>query len=277
MLRLGVFSDLHLRVQGGRSAAWHGPFDFDGVPERVRLALAHFAAHRVDAVVALGDLAHDGDDTSLDAALGLLAEAGVPTFAVPGNHDGDRDHFAVAAERAVITQPGGAGVALDGGRLHAVTLEGDEAGGFRAGLPVVDADPSPLVIASHFPVLSQDMAPLAASGLAFPPDLDNRAELAAALAGMGRPVVVLSGHLHVHASLADGALLQLLVPAVIEAPMQAAVIDIDPRGPAVTRTAVALTGDGGLQRGPVFGAAVERWRFADDGWQLAASVSGAAA
>jgi hypothetical protein len=132
------------------------------------------------------------------------------------------------------------------------------------------------VIASHFPLLDCG-GPLAGSSLSFPPGLANRESLAAAIHAAGPAVVVLSGHLHARASVTDGTVLQLLMPAVVEAPMEATVVDIDAEAGVVTRTAVALSALTDPPCRPILGSSLERWRLEDGRWQLMAFAHDAAA
>src|SRR5690606_5511938 len=80
----------------GRRDRWHNEYDFGGVEERLRKAAELFAAEAVDLVVALGDLAHDGDEPSLRRALAPLAD-GPPLLVVGGNHDGAQPTAALRA------------------------------------------------------------------------------------------------------------------------------------------------------------------------------------
>jgi len=83
-LRFGVLSDVHI---GGRKAA----------PERLKLALAHLAAQRVDAVLIAGDIAHSGLIKEMERFAAIWYEAfpggraadgrEVKLMIVSGNHD----------------------------------------------------------------------------------------------------------------------------------------------------------------------------------------------
>ena len=70
-MRLGVVNDLHFTADPAARAAWHHEYDFAGVPARLGDAAAAFAD--IDAVVALGDLTHFGDEASTRAVLERLA------------------------------------------------------------------------------------------------------------------------------------------------------------------------------------------------------------
>lgn len=87
VLRLGAVADSHLAPAGTPPACWHNAHDLTGAHDRLAAALALLGSAGVDAVAVLGDLAHLGDDVSLDAGTRLLEAAGLPVFVVPGNHD----------------------------------------------------------------------------------------------------------------------------------------------------------------------------------------------
>ena len=96
-----------------------------------------------------------------------------------------------------------------------------------------------MVVASHFPILSEAYK-VAAAGLPYAGDLVNRADVEARLVGDPRPKLVLSGHIHARCSTHAGPLLQLTVGALIEPPFDATIVEIDPSGLGVHRTARRL-------------------------------------
>jgi predicted phosphodiesterase len=242
--RLGVISDLHWVAGPPPEASWHNPFDFAGLPERLDRALRLFADERVDAVVVPGDLTHLGDPASTEAVARRLAKgARGPVLAVAGNHDG---HLEPAEELV-------AGV-----RVAGVAIEGDDAG-FRWNGATLRAD----VLVSHFPVLSRAER-LEAHGLAYPADLLNRDDL---LEHLGRPVLVLSGHIHARESHAEGRVLQLSAGALVEAPYEAAIVDVHTSPAFRVRRRVHLLGPPAA-RDPVLAPADETWDF-DGGWRCA--------
>jgi predicted phosphodiesterase len=255
-VRLGVVSDVHWCVGEPPDAAWHNPFDFAGLGARLERALALFAAAEVDAVVALGDLTHAGDEASMRAALERLA----PRLAVAGNHDClERDDQ--------LARCGGSGAAIEvaGVRVAGVAIETDSRGdAFRwrrdGGPPVAD------VLASHYPVLSR-VEPVAARGLAYSGDLVDRAALAQHAGRDGRPVLVLCGHLHVRDSHAEGPVLQLAAGALVEPPFEVALVDVSrtPAGMVVSRR-VHVLGPSAGGRDPVLAPSEETWTY-DGGWR----------
>jgi predicted phosphodiesterase len=83
----------------------------------------------------------------------------------------------------------------------------------------------PLIWASHFPVVSLRRK-IEACGWAYAGDLANRRDALAVLRGLARPVVVLSGHLHVRSHAVSGNVLQLGQAALAESPHDASVITL---------------------------------------------------
>lgn len=223
-MKLGVLSDVHLPARPDERGAWHNPYDYAGLRVRVQRALRWFSLEGIDGLVVLGDLAEHGDLDSLRAALALLHTGWRgPTVVVEGNHDclerDDQLERARARCRARLVPH----VPAAETTLLGVQLRTRGAGHDGAWPPI--SGPGPVVVASHFPVLSRRRA-LAARGLRYAGDLVNRGELERALLDGGGPVVVLSGHLHVRDAHHEGALLQLSMAAVVEPPFECAVVEV---------------------------------------------------
>ena len=263
IVRFGVVTDLHAVQDVTRRAAWHNPYDFAGVEERRTRALELFASEGVDRVLLLGDLAHDGDLPSLRRML-RARELPAPALAVGGNHDGVRPTDRLAAA-------GPESLGLPGWR--AVRHGPVRVAGLRVLRPAkrrwVSARPpalrtwgdEPVLLASHFPVLSRAAA-VRARELPYAGDLADRAAVAAPLLARAAPTVVACGHLHVRDSIAEGALLQLSLGASIEPPFEATVLDLEIDGAAleVTRVAHEL-GQAPERRDPRLVGPRETWRF----------------
>jgi predicted phosphodiesterase len=270
-MRLGLVSDLHVTMDPDRRASWHNPYDFAGVPGRIEAARAVFQRAGVDAVIACGDFTHDGDEQSTRLALGRLsADLGRPLLVVAGNHDlRERDD---QLERCL--PDGGRMLAANGWanangvRLTGVPVERDAT--TRAsrwtGEGVLVADGRPHVVASHFPVLSR-AARMRELGLAYPRELDNRAELCDHVAGAG-PAIVLSGHIHARESHANGNVLQLSAGALVESPYEVAVVDVRvSRGRVRVRRRAHSFGPPPAGPNPAIASADERWTFATGSWK----------
>lgn len=265
-MRLGVVSDLHFTADPAARAAWHNEYDFAGVPARLGDAAAAFAD--VDAVIALGDLTHSGDEASARAAFERLAALRRPVLVVAGNHDcrerDDRLERCVDGSSEMLTA---AGVELGGTRVAGVSIERPKPGTFRW----VDA-PSPgdgpTVVVSHFPVISRQDR-FAERGLAYPGDLVNRGALHERLRG-GGPLIVLSGHIHARESHARDTVLQLSAGALVEAPYEIAIVDVSVSGGEVrVRRRAQVLGPPPAGKDPVLAPADETWTYGSEGWLCA--------
>jgi predicted phosphodiesterase len=255
-----------------RRQEWQNRYDFAGLERRCDRALELFADQRVDVVLLVGDLAEDGDLPSLRRAL-RLGFADAQAFVVGGNHDG-----VGMLARALQAEPGNA---------RMVGARGREVAGVRvAGLPVTRRQPgrwgctkrpaigewgrSPVVLASHFPVLARERA-LREAGLRHPAGLLNRERIENDLRARGHPTVVVGGHMHVRDSAAAGPILQISCGSLIEPPFDATVLTVETGDGSVTveRRAHEL-GRSRERRNPRMVPAHQRWRFtAERGWRRA--------
>jgi hypothetical protein len=221
-------------------------------------------------ILLLGDSVQFANAGDADHVFARLARAAVaPLATVNGNHDlrlGDTFDERAHAHgiRLLHRDP----LELRGVALSGVGIERGPTPPQYVGRLGGSADGAALVVASHFPVLSE-ASRLTAAGLPYPGDLVNRADLERALRADGRPTIVLSGHIHARCSAHDGSLLQLSVGALIEPPFDATVVELDLSGPIVRRTARRL-GDVPVTD-PVFGPDEDRWHRASGGWELEAS------
>lgn len=268
-MRIGLLCDLHLADGRAAHAAWHNPYDFEGLLDRVAAALAAFAEEGVDVVAVGGDVAHHAGEAELGPLDRLLAGAPAPVVAVSGNHDGGADALLAALPSARGARP--EGERIGGVRLAGMDLAGaDWTGARTAGAPAVGAwAGDPVVLLSHYPLLSH-AARLSARGLAYPGDLLQRREHAAAIRRRGAPTVVLSGHIHARDAQRRGALLQLTAGALIEPPYEYTLVDVEPAadGVEVRRRARSLPGPAATGPLPVLSAADERFRWtAGSGWR----------
>jgi Icc-related predicted phosphoesterase len=276
MLRVGLVNDLHwMHAPPASPTAWHNPGEFEGVLDRLQLALEHFAAQEVDLVIAAGDFAHHGDLDSLAHALSALGTASAPVLVVSGNHDVVDDQRLL--ERA-LTHAAIQGVALATGegsphgemRVAGVHVDASEGWfGVRLREPpdTVAWSSEPVLLISHYPVLSLASA-VTASGFPYPGDLVDRAEIAERLSARSAPTVVLSGHIHARASVAEGPVLQIANAAMVEPPYECSVIEIEiaPSGALMVMRESVRMGASASRREPVFCASREEWTFDGTGW-----------
>lgn len=270
-MRLGVISDLHWTEADGAAAHWHADYDFAGLTARCAAAVEDLVARGCDLLVVAGDLTHDGDEPSCDAALArVLSLSPIPVAVVEGNHDMLLDPDLVlrredvrADWRAATALAADHGIALGAVRLGRPADRALE----RASLPVVGAPDCTLVV-SHYPLLPHTRR-LAAAGLPCPGELDDRSAVLADLRAGDGPVVVVSGHVHVRDASSDGDVLQLCVPALVEPPHEAAVIDVDPVAGTVRCERILGAGARTDARPApwLLAPGAERWHLVDGAWR----------
>jgi hypothetical protein len=248
-MRLGIVADPHLSVLRDEPASWHNPYRLGDAHDRLDSALRYPLLEDVDAIALLGDIAHFGDRASMRTAIDIAASAsdGRPVIVLSGNHDvlepGVRleEEIEAAAyahvvspyawpEASVVTKPfEAAGFGL---HVHEVMGLSD-----RAVEPFDVTSHTKLqggradLVLTHFPLLSLERrareADLLYSGhlaqlaprVPVPPDSPVR------------PVVAMSGHLHLRGVTAEGSTLQLAFAALVEAPYELARVDLDWDGP----------------------------------------------
>ena len=260
---------------------WINRYDFAGVVERCERAIELFTREGVSRVLLLGDLAHDGDLASVRQIV-RAARSSVPLLAVGGNHDSpDPTKRIAAAGRDRVRLPGWRALGPDAVRLAGLRPARRARRRWAAARrPALTTwSDSPVLLASHFPVLSHVRA-ITGHGLPYAGDLVDHADVAQALVARGAPTVVACGHLHVRYSVASGPLLQLGLGAARRAALRRDAARAGAQGPQPRGRARARELDearerhdprlapaeeiGALRRGAAGGAG--SWRLA--GWLL---------
>lgn len=274
--RLGIVSELHIVPPGTTPQRWHNQFLSDQAELLARKAFSRFLEHRVDAIAILGDLTHFADPGSFAVVRRVLEMVELPIYVLPGNHDLDTSerplrvfqraldlpHVTVAPANLALTpeidlmlvglQPGAGEKRFASIRSHAPT--GNQ--------------PKLTVALTHFPAFAMAEM-LAGAGLKHAGDLADREALFASLAETPEPLLIVNGHLHVHASIADGPRLQLSAAALIEPPHDATILTIgfaDTGEPWIERQAFGLVQTPGVSL-PVLSERTERWHVEDGAWQ----------
>jgi predicted phosphodiesterase len=256
-MRLGFVTDVHWTSGQPGYLAWHNTWDFGGLPERLAATAAHLAD--TDLIVLSGDISSGGDLESIAHVLGQLS--GVAVVAVTGNHDVDEGEGVLAAavgDGSALAQPAGvvhgplrvAGVQVMADGDGFATVVGPETAAWGDGLAV---------FVSHFPAISRAEL-FAERDFRYPGDLRDRAAMLEPLAARSAPTVVLCGHIHARDSHAEGRVLQLVGGALIQAPYECAIVEVDADALSVTREAHALDGPA-VERIPVFAPERETWRY----------------
>lgn len=265
-MRIGILSDLHCELEPAGSR-WINTFEPEHLDRRTDEALAWFSEAQVDLVLLLGDTVQFANLSDLAHVFARLEAADVaPLATVNGNHDLRLEgEFAECAREHGIQLLYEEPLELAGIAVAGVAISRGPAPPQYVGEPGgLGGDSGLVVVASHFPILSE-ASRVAAAGLPYAGDLVNRADLEGQLRSDPRPKLVLSGHIHARTSANDGPLLQFTVGALIEPPFDSTIVEIDTTDLSVRRTArrrgeIAVTD-------PVFAADDERWRRTDDGWE----------
>lgn len=257
-MRFGVVTDAHLAPAGTPPASWHDAYALEQAPALLHAAVARCVAEEVEAIVLLGDLAHQGDAPSLAAALRIAAGTGIPTWVVSGNHDtevGTTTLTTAASPFPTITVAPWGTVSIGVGRLIGLDL----ADARTASIGSIAWDDAPTLLLTHYPVLTLKER-LAGAGFLDAGDLANVGDLRAAVEERSGPTIVLHGHQHVRASAVAGPILQLSGAALIEPPHEVAIVDVVGQGASinVVRRCVAVAPSASV-RLPVLDPAAGWW------------------
>lgn len=231
-MRLGILTDIHLNPPGSPAGGWHNPHQFETVRERLVQSLAWLEAQGADRIAVLGDLTHHGDEPSLREVIDILGTSRVPLWVLPGNHDLEPDiailHGAIgAAGESMVQVIGSQPVPLDDAwQVAGLPIERAPGGHFMASaLPGTGSlGDGPLLVFSHFPVLSLQQA-CAAAGLKYAGDLTNGGEVAASLLERAGPTFIINGHLHIRHAASQGPVLQAACGAQVESLFEATLVD----------------------------------------------------
>jgi hypothetical protein len=242
-MRLGIVTDIHLAPPDCPPGGWHNPHQFATVADRLARSLTWLTDRGAARILVGGDLTHHGDAKSMDAVLDILDAAPVPAWIVPGNHDLDTSPDMLATRLANrnssrVSFLNGTGEPLGTG-WHALGLglERHDGAYHATGLPESGIPNLPLLVLSHFPVLSLSDAARTAQ-LKYAGDLANRETLAWALRAREAPSLVICGHLHIRHTQTDGPILQIANSAQIESLFEVTLLDIgdEESGPVTWET-----------------------------------------
>lgn len=281
--QLAVLSDTHLSPAATPDGTWNNTLRRSVSSQLLQVALAEIAQAGHRHVLLLGDISDDGTPELIGAALSAIADAGLRSWAVPGNHDAAEDSGALdtAAEQASsclvvhheplrlgdsMTVAGPALRSSDGGQTCEAT-----------NLPDVAGVTSPILVwAGHYPLLSQEQTLLAA-GLRYAGDLINRQQARDAAERHAGPVLVLHGHLHTAVTGHDGRMLQLGFPALVEWPHAWTDLRIETSpGGATVRTAIRPVAGEWSQRNrnTMLAGPQQTWQLDGERWRPVSAPGG---
>jgi DNA repair exonuclease SbcCD nuclease subunit len=240
-VRLAVIADPHVSVERFGPASWHNEYRLADSLDRFTATIAHPLCAGADALAVLGDLAHYGDERSLRAVVDAVRSHDVPVLLISGNHDVlEADvrvtPFVDEASGGSVTSPlarssiapltaiaAGAGLDLV---VHEVTAEtARRTQPFDVEVVAAlasDGDERSTLLLSHFPIGSLEREAREA-GLLYSGHLQ---QLAALDVVPRSPTIALSGHQHLRGVAIEGPLLQIVFGALIEAPYEVAIVDV---------------------------------------------------
>lgn len=241
-MRLAVVADPHLSVVRDEPASWHNPYRLVDAHDRLDRALTHPLFDEVDAFALLGDLAHFGDAASLQRCIEAVAKVrgDRPAILLSGNHDvlepgvqlaDELEPWTDAFDPTALFRSAGLGL-----HLHDVTALTDrqvEPFDVESRTLTTGEASNAHVVLTHFPVLSFERRARDAH-LLYSGHLAQLAPPVDPIPDDGRPVVVLSGHLHLRGVTHEGDVLQLSFAALVEAPYELACVDIESNDEGVT-------------------------------------------
>lgn len=273
-MRLGILTDLHIAPANNPADGWHNPHQFDTARQRLADSIAWLERQGIDRLAILGDLTHHGDDASLRETLAIIADATVPVWVLPGNHDLGHGPTTLADTLAnnghthievIGNAPDSFG---DTWQVVGTGLARATGGGYKA---APEPDPAawnttPTVVLSHFPILSLRDACTEAD-LKYAGDLVNGPNIAARLTAQPAPVLVVSGHLHVRHATTLGAVLQAACGAQVESLFEATIINVESWNEGIISWqshAIQPVWNG---PNPALSDATQSWRWTGSTWQ----------
>jgi predicted phosphodiesterase len=231
-VRLGILTDIHHAPHDTAPDGWHNQHQFDTVLTRLAQSIRWLESQGVERLAVLGDLTHHGDDASMREVLAAIAQAKVPAWILPGNHDLQPDLTILTAAidtlgSDILARLNGTPATLAHDWLvTGLDLERTAPGAYQA-TPAPDPAAwgnSPVLVLSHFPILT--LKPHAKeAGLKYAGDLANAESIGAALLERTAPTLVINGHLHIRHAVTQGSVLQASCGAQVESLFEATVVD----------------------------------------------------
>jgi predicted phosphodiesterase len=234
-MRIGVITDVHVAPAGTAPISWHSELLLESAGERYSAALELLDRERPDVVVVLGDLTHLGDAPSMTEFVQRSAASRAPVRAVEGNHDVVpqtgvlRAALSDLAPGADVAMADAAGERLVGMSVHGIDVAHVGPGELYGAVGELPRVAGPSIVLSHFPVLSLQ-AECTRAGLRYAGDLVNRADVEHAVTQSNVPTIVLAGHIHVRHAIWQGSVLQLSFGALVEAPFDVTMVELESDG-----------------------------------------------
>jgi Icc-related predicted phosphoesterase len=230
-LRIGVIADIHAAPADCPPESWQSGYAPAEGTILARKAIDRLRTESIEALFVLGDSANGGDHQSMKDAIAAVSSLSVPTWIVAGNVDLRRSQSELEESLAAVAP-----------NLRLPTAMGRPFRGFvEAGLRFNGAPDDeialtnrpniaawrdePVLLLSHYPVISRRDEAID-GGWKYSGDAIGLTDLDAELAARRAPTIVFHGHLHLKDAVANGTLLQLGFPALIESGHEIAIVTI---------------------------------------------------
>jgi Icc-related predicted phosphoesterase len=271
ILKIGVIADVHAAPADSPSESWQGGYAPAEGAALARQAIARLRSESIDALFVLGDSANNGDHQSMKDAVAAVSSLSVPTWIVAGNVDLRRSQSELEDSLAAVAP-----------NLRLPTAMGRPFQGFiEAGLRFNGAPDDeialtnrpniaawrdePVLLLSHYPVISRHNEALA-GGWKYSGDAVGLTDLDAELAKRRAPTIVFHGHLHLKDAVANGTLLQLGFPALIESGHQFAIVTISSDAGDIRLNIAWLTATPDDRPVAKIGEPASSWIFTSHAW-----------
>lgn len=273
-----MVTDVHASTKDGRFLPFHNAVPVSDGWERLGPAIELCLRGGAESLLLLGDLAHLGDEETLGRVVRMAAGSELPVWVVPGNHETNAGGSALGriVARAGIQSvrlAAPCGEYLDGGiQLAGLSIEGAQevvSGRVPRAIDVAGWGPRPVVLLSHYPVISS-AEEVVRAGLKYAGDLEDAEGIVSRILARCVPTVVLSGHLHVRHTFAQGPVLQILCAALVEPPFEVTLVDVEVERDrvSVSRWNVPVVSSSAGTRLPVLSSVEETWNHEDGSWML---------
>jgi hypothetical protein len=231
ILKIGVIADIHAAPADCPPESWQGAYAPASGAALARQAITRLRSEPVDALFVLGDSANDGDHQSMKDAIAAVSSLNAPTWIVAGNVDLRRNQTeledSLAAVAPNLRVPTALGRPFQGFIVAGLRYQGasDNEIALTNRPNLTPWRDEPVLLISHYPVISRRAEALA-GGWKYSGDAHGVGGLDVELAARKAPTIVFHGHLHLKDAVAQGALLQLGFPALIESGHQFAIATI---------------------------------------------------
>jgi hypothetical protein len=270
-LKIGVIADIHAAPADCPPESWQADYAPANGAALARQAVDLLRAESIDALFVLGDNANNGDHQSMKSAVAAVSSLSVPTWIVAGNVDLTRNQIeledSLAAVAPSLRVPTALGRPFQGFIVAGLRFQAVGGEITLMNRPVIAAwGDEPVLLISHYPVISRRDEALA-GGWKDSGDAAGLTGLDIELAARVAPTVIFHGHLHLKDAVANGTLLQLGFPAVIESGHEFAIVTISSEAGEIRLDVAWLNAAPDDRPVAQIGAPVKSWIFTSHKWR----------